>query len=374
MSGPEYAELHCLSDFSFGRGASSADELFERAQRCGYAALAITDECSLAGIVRAHQASQSAKLPLIVGAEFQLVDGVRFVLLVETLAGYEHLCRLITVGRRLADKGSYRLERGDLLGGLTGTLALWLPSDPIESEHGAWLRSVFADRLWMAVELHRDRDDAQRLAQLLQAAEHLGVRAVACGDVHMHERRCRALQDVLTATRYNLPVAQAGAHLFRNGERHLRARRTLANIYPSHLLAETVAIARRCRFTLDELVYRYPAELVPAGHTLQTWLRELTERGIVFRWPGGVERKVREQIELELALIAELGYEPYFLTVEDIVRFARSRGILCQGRGSAANSAVCFALGITEVDPARTNLVVERFISQRTQRAAGYRH
>ncbi len=364
MSAPDYAELHCLSDFSFQRGVSSARELFERAKHCGYTALAITDACSLAGIVRAHQASQAAGVALIVGSEFRIEDGLRLVLLVESMDGYAALCRLITRGRRQADKGSYRLDRSDLQDGLPGTIALWLPGDPLDREHGAWLRSVFGDRLRLAVELHRDRDDAKRLAALLDAAADLGITAVASGDVHMHVRRRRALQDVLTAVRHNTTVAEAGAYLFRNGERHLRTRQALAGIYPQPLLDETLRIAARCRFQLGELVYRYPAELVPVNHTSASWLRQLTEQGIAFRWPQGVSPKVHEQIERELVLIAELGYEPYFLTVEDIVRFARSKGILCQGRGSAANSAVCFALGITEVDPARMNLVMERFISR----------
>ncbi|WP_419481275.1 error-prone DNA polymerase [Dokdonella sp.] len=361
---PAYAELHCLSNFSFQRGASSARELFERAKACGYTALAITDECSLAGIVRANEAARSSGVKLIVGAELQLVDGPRLVLLCQDMDGYTALCGLITQGRRAAGKGEYHLQRADLAGGLPGTLALWLPPDAPDPADGAWLKDLFGTRLWLAVELHCGPDDARRLAALDALSGRLGIPAVAAGDVHMHVRRRRALQDVMTALRHRSTVAAAGAHLFRNGERHLRRREALAAIYPPRLLEETLRLAARCTFSLDELDYRYPAELVPDGHTPASWLRELTETGMAWRWPQGAGERVRTQIEHELALISALGYEAYFLTVHDIVRFARSRGILCQGRGSAANSAVCFALGITEVDPARSNLLMERFISR----------
>ncbi len=359
-----YAELHCLSAFSFGRGASSARELFERAKSCGYNALAITDECSLAGIVRALEASRATGVKLIVGAEFQLDDGPKLVLLCETKAGYTALCELITRGRRASAKGTYRLACANLADGVPGTFALWLPGRVADIDHGRWMRATFGQRAWLAVELHHGPDDAQRLRELESLAQQLHLPLVAAGDVHMHVRRRLALQNTLTAIRHRVPLADAGALIFRNGERHLRRREALAAIYPAALLRESVAIAERCRFSLDELRYRYPAELVPAGHSAGSWLRELTEQGVRWRWPDGAPGKVRAQIEHELALIGELRYESYFLTVHDIVRFARSRQILCQGRGSAANSAVCFALGITEVDPARMNLLVERFISK----------
>ncbi|WP_266158095.1 error-prone DNA polymerase [Dyella silvatica] len=359
-----YAELHCLSNFSFQRGASSARELFERAKACGYRALAITDECSLAGIVRAHEAARDSGLQLIVGAEFQLFDGPKLVLLCETLAGYIALCSLITRARRAADKGSYRVTRRDFADGLPGTLALWLPGAAPDREHGEWLQTIFDHRLWLAIELHCGPDDARRLQALEALALSLGLPVVGSGDVHMHLRRRRALQDVLTAVRHRLTVAEAAAVLFKNGERHLRTRDALAAIYPAHLMQESVRIAARCQFSLTELRYRYPAELVPAGHTPTSWLRQLTEQGIRWRWPAGPSPKMRAQIDYELQLIAELAYESYFLTVWDIVDFARRQRILCQGRGSAANSAVCYVLGVTEVDPTRINLLMERFISR----------
>ncbi|EIL93482.1 error-prone DNA polymerase [Rhodanobacter spathiphylli] len=359
-----YAELHCLSNFSFGRGASSARELFERAKVCDYEALAITDECSLAGIVRALEASRATGVKLIVGAEFQLDDGPRLVLLCENKAGYTALCKLITRGRRASVKGTYRLHRADLADGVPGTFALWLPGREPDVAHGRWMRDTFAGRAWLAVELHHGPDDAGRLRELQRLGHSLDLPLVAAGDVHMHVRRRLALQNTLTAIRHRVPLAEAGALIFRNGERHLRRREALDAIYPAELMHESTAIAARCTFSLDELTYRYPAELVPEGHSASSWLRHLTEKGMRWRWPNGVPEKVRAQIEHELGLIEELQYESYFLTVHDIVHFARSQKILCQGRGSAANSAVCFALGVTEVDPARMNLLVERFISK----------
>ena len=361
---PAYAELHCLSDFSFHRGAASALQLFERAAACGYTALAITDECSMAGIVRAHEAAKRTGVRLVVGNEIRIEDGPKLVLLVETKAGYERLCRLITDARRRSEKGEYRITRDDLGDGLPGTFALWVPDDPIAPAHGDWARKVFGERLWLAAELHRDRDDVRRAAALEATAQALGLPIVAAGDVHMNIRRRRALQDTLTAIRHTTTIAEAGAHLFPNGERHLRSRDALARIYQAAWMAEAVRVAERCTFGLDELRYRYPAEIVPEGYTPASWLRTLTEEGIRWRWPGGVLERVRTQIEHELRLIRELDYEAYFLTVHDIVRFARSRGIVCQGRGSAANSAVCFVLGITEVDPTRMEMLMERFISK----------
>ncbi|WP_104097044.1 error-prone DNA polymerase [Stutzerimonas kunmingensis] len=361
----EYAELHCLSNFSFQRGASSASELFERAKRQGYDALAITDECSLAGIVRAWQASKDTGLPLIIGSELQIEGGPKLVLLVENLTGYQALCQLITRARRRAEKGRYQALREDLRDWpLEGLLAIWLPGHDSADAEGRWLLERFRERLWLGIELHRGPDDALQLRQSLTQASRLGISAVACGDVHMHARGRRALQDCMTAIRHHLPVAEAGCHLFPNGERHLRSREELAQLYPAELLAETLRISQRCHFQLDQLKYHYPHELVPPGHDTTSWLRKLVEDGARWRWPDGITAKARVQLEHELELIADLHYESYFLTVHDIVRFAREQGILCQGRGSAANSSVCFVLGITELDPVRSKLLFERFLSR----------
>ncbi|MFA5678291.1 MAG: error-prone DNA polymerase [Pseudomonas sp.] len=360
----EYAELHCLSSFSFQRGASSADELFARARQLGYQALAITDECTLAGIVRAWQAAKEHGVQLIVGSEMQLDDGPKLVLLVENLSGYQRLCQLITLARRRAEKGRYQLRRDDLAGDNSGLLALWLPHSAADVENGQWLKTLFPQGLWLAIELHCGPDDSRQLERLQQLATELDIPAVASGDVHMHVRGRRALQDTLAAIRHHCRVDEAGFRLFANGERHLRTQQQLGEIYPSALLAETLHIAKRCQFDLDQLQYQYPRELVPEGQTAGSWLRHLTEEGIAWRWPQGISAELRAQLDKELTLISELEYESYFLTVHDIVRFARSQHILCQGRGSAANSAVCFALGITEIDPARSNLLFERFLSR----------
>ncbi len=364
MSGQVYAELHCLSNFSFQRGASSATELFRRAKAEGYQALAITDECTLAGIVRAWQAAREHQLPLIVGSEMRVHDGPRLVLLVENLVGYQNLCALITQARRRSEKGSYRLLASDLEGRSEGLLALWVQQEPDGLVQAGWLKRLFSERLWLAVHLHRGSDDAARLARLLALAGEARIPAVACGDVHMHIRGRRALQDCMTAIREHCSVAEAGRYLFPNGERHLRSFEQLAELYPVELLAETLVIAARCRFDLDQLEYHYPRELVPQAHTPASWLRELCQRRLPVRWPAGPGQQVLELLEKELALIEELRYENYFLTVHDIVDFARRQGILCQGRGSAANSVVCFVLGITELDPTEHRLLFERFLSR----------
>jgi error-prone DNA polymerase len=371
----DYAELHCLSNFTFLRGASHPEELVGRAADLGYAALAITDECSVAGAVRAHVAARDRGLRLIIGSELRLDDGLRCVLLATNRAGYGQLCRLITRARRAAPKGKYLLSRSDFLlptthyplptSSLTShCLCLWLPSARPDPAEARWLASVFPERLWIAVELLTTGQDRRRFAALQQLGSELGLPLVAAGDVHMHVRGRRALQDVLTATRLGLPVDQAGYALHPNGERHLRSLERLRELYPPELIAETSRIAARCTFSLEELRYQYPREIVPEGETPASWLRKLTEQGKRRRWPDGVPASVEAQIQHELALIAELSYESYFLTVHDIVEFARSRDILCQGRGSAANSAVCFCLGITEVDPGRMALLFERFISK----------
>ncbi|TPG66210.1 error-prone DNA polymerase [Pseudomonas arsenicoxydans] len=360
----DYAELHCLSNFSFQRGASSALELFQRAKKHGYQALAITDECTLSGIVRAWQAAKSVELPLIIGSEIRIENGPKLVLLVENLEGYQTLCRLITQARRRTQKGQYQVLREDFSEPMPGLLVLWVPDAVDDFEQGHWLQQTFAERLWLSVQLHCDQDDTRRLEALLTLARELRIPAVASGDVHMHTRGRRALQDTMTAIRHHVPVAEAGLRLHPNGERHVRSLEILQTIYPPALLDETLAIARRCTFDLGQLRYQYPRELVPQGQTATSWLRHLTDEGIAWRWPKGPKTAVLTQIDKELKLIAELGYESYFLTVHDIVRFARDQHILCQGRGSAANSAVCFALGITEIDPDRTTLLFERFLSK----------
>ena len=364
-----YAELHALSNFSFLRGASHPEELVRQAQKLQYRALAITDECSLAGVVRAHIAAKQCELPLIIGAEFTCVDALKLVALATDRASYAALCRLVSQCRRASAKGSYRLERAALENALDGCLILWLPREarvalPQHAEEGRWLRERFFGRLWIGVELLTAGFDTRRLELLETLGQSLELPRVAAGDVHMHRRSRRVLHDVLTAIRLNTPVSALGHALYPNGERCLRPLPRLQELYPAPLLAQTLSIAERCTFKLDELRYEYPREIVPSGETPTSHLRALTERGCARRWPAGVLPAIRRSIEHELRLIAELEFEPFFLTVHDIVQYARSRKILCQGRGSAANSVVCYCLEITEVDPARTAMLFERFISK----------
>jgi error-prone DNA polymerase len=391
-----YAELHCTSNFSFLRGASHPEELVERALALGYTGLAITDECSFAGSVRAHLALREARselaeareFRLIHGTEIRLVDGPHLVLLAQTRAGYGNLSELVTLARRAAPKGEYRLTMADLTAHahlLQETLALLVPSyapaGALDGKRGQppprrrvdverierdahWLQQLLPGRSWLACELIRGPDDAAWLATLQRVGADTGLPLVAAGAVHMHVRGRKKLQDALTAVRLRTPLAQCGRQLASNAERYLRPLYRLGRIYPPELLAQTLAIAERCRFSLDELRYEYPDEIVPSGQTPAGYLRQATWEGAAVRYPHGVPDKVRSLIEHELALISDLHYESYFLTVYDMVRFARERHILCQGRGSAANSAVCYCLGITEVDPDRMSVLFERFVSR----------
>ncbi len=379
---PSYAELHCLSNFSFQRGASHAAELVEQAITLGYTALAITDECSVAGVVQAHEAVKVMReaceakgvepppFKLIVGTEIHLECGMQLVLLAQHREGYGNLSALITLARRRAEKGCYRLVRNDL-GSLMpsgeavpGCFVLWVPDDDSSEADGHWLHERFGERLRIAVELLCGPDDGAQLVRLEALGKACGIPLVATGDVHMHARVRRPLQDTLTAVRLGTTVFQAGTALHPNAERHLRHPLRLARLYPPGLLEESVRVAAQCEFSLDELRYEYPDEIVPRGETPTSYLRRETEAGLCRRYPEGVPEAVRATVERELALIEELRYEPFFLTVYDIVCFARGAGILCQGRGSAANSVVCYALGITEVDPARAQLLFERFLSR----------
>jgi error-prone DNA polymerase len=364
-----YAELHALSNFSFLRGASQPEELVLQAKALNYHSLALTDECSLAGVVRAHVAAKEHGLPLIIGTELNCLDNLKVVALATDRASYGAISRLISKARRAVRKGSYALTRADLENALAGCLIIWLPRvDKAglqrQQQDGRWLRERFAERLWIGVELLTGGYDARRWQWLETLGKTLQLPCVASGDVHMHRRGRRALQDVLTAIRLGKPLQAAGYALYPNGERSLRSLQRLQELYPAPLLAQTLAIAERCTFKLDELRYEYPEEIVPAGQTPTSHLRALTMRGCAYRWPDGAPAAVRESIEHELRLIAELKFEPFFLTVHDVVEFARSQKILCQGRGSAANSTVCYCLRITEVDPSRMSMLFERFISK----------
>ncbi len=376
-----YAELHCRSNFSFLRGASHPEELIQRACALGYTSLAITDECSLAGVVRAHVEAKKKNFHLIIGSEITLTCGTRLVFLATNRNGYGNLSELITLGRRRAKKGLYQLSRDDFalsdrtenafahLAQLPDCLAILIPqrgTAPADIEkQAAWLATTFPTRAWIAAELLLWADDEEWLDQLIALSKKTDLRLVAMGDVLMHVRSRKPLQDTLTAVRLGMPIAECGLELQPNAEQHLRSRLRLAQIYSEKLLRETLVLANRCVFSLNELRYEYPQEIVPVGETLVGYLRRLTYEGAIrHRFKNGIPTDIEQQIERELALITELEYEPFFLTVYDIVRFARSKRILCQGRGSAANSVVCYCLGITEVNPACSNVLLERFISR----------
>ena len=374
---PAYAELHCRTNFSFQVGASHAEELVARAHALGYSALAITDECSVAGLVRAHAEAKKLGLKLLAGSEFVLDGGdgrFRLIALAHNLNGWGALCEFITAGRRAAPKGEYRLGWQRRHRRSPARLRAHPGAGPAHPQSlSLWKHSVtdltlgrrqFGSNFWLAAELLHGLDDDLWLTQLEEASAATGVPLVAAGDVVMHVRSRKVLHDVLTAVRLGTPVAQCGFGLQPNAEAHLRPRLRLAALYPPELLAHTTVVAERCSFSLDELRYQYPMETVLPGTTPAQTLRHHTEEGARVRYPQGVPAPVQKQIEHELALIAELKYEMYFLTVHDLVRFARGRGILCQGRGSAANSAVCYCLGVTEVDPARLSVLFERFISR----------
>ena len=363
----EYSELHCLSNFSFLRGASHPEELVQRAAALGYRALALTDECSVAGVVCAHREieEQQLDLQLIVGSEFRHPSGV-YVLLAPDRQGYAELCTLITRCRRAATKGEYEFEP-HMLAALTHCLLLWQPAPGQAAQWYPLLQKSFrppeSDRLWLLAERTLDEYDNDTYAPMRQLSSELSLPVVAASHVHMHHPDRQSLQDCLTAIRLNRPVASIRDRLFANGERHLRSARKLQRLYPQAWLQATQDITQRCRFHLSEIAYQYPTDSVPEGRQASDYLRELVNDGISKRFPQGASDSIRNTIEKELALISQKGYEHYFITLYDIVRFARSRNIMCQGRGSAANSIVCYCLFLTEVNPEEVQLLFERFIS-----------
>lgn len=364
-----YAELLCCSNFTFQRGASHARELIQRAKELGYRAIAITDECTLAGIVRAHEAAVQIDIPLLIGSHFRFAEGDRVVLLTPNHGAYSQLCELITRARRNTVKGQYRLARADFEHAVSETIGLWIPGIHIDPERARWFGSLRLAARYFGFTHTLAQDSDHRLEMLQGLESELQIPVTAVGDVYYHIRERRRLHDVMTAIRTKMTVDKIGRRGLANGEHHLRPLVTLRKLYPPELLAATLQIADACTFSLKELHYEYPEELVPAGLTPSEHLRALTEQGLIKRWPEGTPAPVRVQVERELELIKQLKYEHFFLTVADIVDYARGRGILCQGRGSAANSAVCYALHVTEVDPARVSMLFERFISQERHEA-----
>lgn len=382
-----YAELHCKTNFSFLEGASHPDELVSAAIAHGYAALAITDRNSLAGVVRAHSAARKSSLKLLVGAEIVPADAAAVVLLATDRTAYGNLSELITTGRRRAPKGECRILLEDIRKFQTGLICCVPLSTESQQRYSGTLqpgcqteitadklkayKDVFADRCYALAELHHGAHDEQRLQRWVGLCRELKVPLAAANDVHYHAASRRPLHDVVTATRCNNSLQNLNGELHVNGERHLKPVAAIQAVFQGHeqLLQTTVEIADRCHFNLDELKYEYPEELIPEGDTAANYLKQLSWRGAKKRYPNAVPEKVIDLLKHELQLIAEMNYEAYFLTVYDIVRFARSRGILCQGRGSAANSVVCFCLGITSVDPSRIDVLFERFISKERNEA-----
>ena len=371
-----YAELHVKTNFSFLEGASHPDELVERAAELGYTALAVTDRQSLAGVVRAHAAAKAAGLKLLVGAEITPEGGLPLVLLPTDRAAYGRLARLLTRGSLRAEKGQCRLLQSELAEAAEGLIACIIPQNsPLPLDSVQSYHETFGDRCYLLAEVHRGPDDRRWLQRLVELARRTRVPLVAGGDVHYHIAGRKALHDVLTAIRLGTTVAGAAGHLFPNAQRHLKTPEEMAAALAAApgAVERTTEIADRVGFSLGQLRYEYPRELAPEGESPIHYLARLAWAGARKRYPRGVPEKVRGLLEHELRLIEELHYEAYFLTVWDLVRFARRRGILCQGRGSAANSAVCYCLGVTSVDPERMDVLFERFVSRRTERSPGHR-
>jgi error-prone DNA polymerase len=359
-------ELHCKTNFSFLRGASHPDELVNRAAELGYSALGITDRNSLAGIVRAHIAAKAAGLKLLIGSEITPQDGPPLLLIAPDRAAYGRLSHLISCGCLATVKGDCVLRVDDVADNSAGLLAVILPAGSASAERIQLYREIFAHRCYLAAACHLGPNDAQQLEWLNEVARRARVPLVATNDVHYHEPRRRYLQDVLTAIREGRTVAELGELRFPNSERYLKSPVQMAALFHAYpeAIDHALELAGRCTFSLDELRYEYPKELSPSDLSPAQYLNQLTWQGAAQRYPDGIPDKVRDLLSKELRLIEELHYEAFFLTVWDLVRFARSRQILCQGRGSAANSAVCFCLGITSVDPDRTDVLFERFISR----------
>ncbi|MBI1778749.1 MAG: error-prone DNA polymerase [Proteobacteria bacterium] len=366
MSG--YIELQVTSNYSFLEGASHPGELVRQAAAIGHAGAALADRNTLAGVVRAHVAAKETGSRFLVGARLVPMDGPSLVCFPTDRAAYGRLCRLITLGRRRAPKGECHFTLSEVMGHGEGQVFLALPPDRPEEDFAAWLQDFarrFSGSCYLAAPYRYDGTDARRLRRLSDLAAAAGAPLVATNDVHYHLPERRPLQDVLTCIRAGTTIAAAGRRLAANAERHLKPAEEMARLFHGHgeAVLRTLEIAQRCRFSLDELRYEYPEEITGEGRSPQAELQHQTWTGAARRYPEGVPEAVRRTLIRELALIEDLSYAPYFLTVFDIVRYARSKDILCQGRGSAANSAVCYVLGITAVDPSAHSLLFERFVS-----------
>lgn len=360
-----YSELCCRTNFSFLQAASHPEDLVQQAQALGYQSIAITDECSLAGIAKAYSAARNLQFSLIVGSLFCTASGLNVIVIATSRIAYAHLSQLITRCRRHAPKGQYTFKVEWLDDLHQDCLFIWKPchQHPL-TDDAQHLISKHKANLWIGLTLHEDAEDLKRCQTAIELQQLIQRPLVACGDIRQHDASCQPLLDTVTAIRLNTPLSQCGFALPQGQGHTLRTRPQLQALYPPALIAETQRIQARCDFDLGALRYEYPTEIVPEGFTATQYLNTLVEQGLQQRYPHGPSDKVRKLVAKELALIHELQYAPYFLTVYDVVSFARARGILCQGRGSAANSAICFCLGITEVDPEHFSTLFERFISK----------
>ena len=362
----QYSELFCQSNYSFLEGASHAEELVLQADFLRYKALAVTDECSVAGIVKVHSAIKQHKLSLkqIVGSMFWLNEECQVVLLCPNRKAYAELCRIITNARRRSSKGHYQLSEWDIMSA-KHCFILWLPQQRTEDAHwGQWLSQHHSGRLWIGLQRHLKQTDQQYIDYCVELSHHHHLPMTACGGVLMHNANRLPLQHSLTAIKYQKPITEVGSHLLANAERCLRSINKLSHIFKTEWLEESNRITELCDFDLDSLRYEYPSELIPQGETPMSYLRMLIEKGKQARFPQGVPSDIQQIIDKELGLIDELDYPFFFLTIHDIVMFAKSQGILYQGRGSAANSVVCYCLEITSVDPRQISVLFERFISK----------
>ncbi|WP_404419711.1 error-prone DNA polymerase [Brevundimonas vesicularis] len=363
-----YVELQATSHFSFLRGASSCERLFEQARLFGLKALAIVDRNSLAGIVRAHEAAKASGVRLIVGCRLDLIDGTGVLVYPTDRPAYSRLTRLLSLGKRRAGKARCHLDWSDLKDWSEGLIAILVPDEADEAcaANLRRLKATFPAGAYLALTLRRRPGDALRLHDLSSLAVQAGVPAVVTNDVLFHHPDQRLLQDVVTCVRHACTIDELGFRRERHADRYLKPPHEMHRLFKAYpeALARSGEIADRCRFSLDELAYQYPDEVSTPGMTPQQTLEQLTWAGAADRYPEGLPDKVRKTLRHELDLIGQLDYAPYFLTVHSIVRFARSQDILCQGRGSAANSAVCYVLGITSIDPGRNDLLFERFVSQ----------
>jgi error-prone DNA polymerase len=367
-----YVPLWCKSNFSFLEGASHPDELVEEAQRLGLPSFALTDRDGVYGIVRAHVKAQELGLHLIIGSQITVDDGSIILLLAQDRDGYANLCRLLTAGRLRSEKGESVVTWDEVCRHAIGLIALWggdqsLVVGEIEPDGVAGnLRDAFNDRLYCMVTRHWREHEVIQEARLRERAKRYGFPLVAATEVLYHTPARRPVQDVLTAIHYGLPLASCGNKLKPNAEHGLRSPHAFAKLFSDDPAAvtRTLEIAERCTFSLSEIRYRYPSEYLPDRTTSAQWLRHVTLEGAKERYPDGPSPDVVSQLEKELEIIETLDYPGYFLTMWELVRFCREKGILCQGRGSAANSAVCYCLGVTAIDPVRMDLLFERFISK----------